>query len=158
DPRDSVVPRCVRLDAALHRQRRRREFPAGLLRRDLPPRQRVTLSLSAPPTSAVVLDIEGTTTPVDFVYQVLFPYARAHVGSFLEREWRSASCGDAVSLLLRERGANLAEPADVEAYVFALMDEDRKSPGLKMLQGLIWRDGYEKGELHGSVYADVPPA
>jgi enolase-phosphatase E1 len=139
----------------------------------------VSVSLSALHIRVVVLDIEGTTTPVDFVYQVLFPYARAHVPAFLSREWDSAACREAVSLLGRERaaeaaagrlGTNVAQgvspvsvaqdfsPADVVSYVRWLMDRDSKSPGLKALQGLIWQAGYRSGELRGSVYPDVPPA
>ena len=44
------------------------------------------------------------------------------------------------------------------AYVDWLMDRDRKSPGLKLLQGLIWERGYQAGELRGEVYPDVAPA
>jgi enolase-phosphatase E1 len=131
----------------------------------------VSVSLSALHIRAVVLDIEGTTTPVNFVYHVLFPYARAHVPAFLSREWDSAGCGEAVAMLGRERaadaeagrlGTNVAaqdfSPADVVTYVRWLMDRDSKSPGLKALQGLIWQDGYRTGELRGSVYPDVPLA
>ena len=46
----------------------------------------------------------------------------------------------------------------VLAYVYSLMDRDKKSPGLKALQGLIWQDGYKSGELRGQVYPDVLPA
>ena len=49
-------------------------------------------------------------------------------------------------------------PAQVLAYIFSLMDRDKKSPGLKALQGLIWQDGYKSGELRGQVYPDVPQA
>jgi enolase-phosphatase E1 len=133
----------------------------------------VSVSLSALHIRAVVLDIEGTTTPVDFVYQSLFPYARAHLSAFLSREWDSAACREALAILGRERladsaagrlGTNVATgvqdfgPADVVAYVGWLMDRDSKSPGLKALQGLIWQDGYRTGALRGSVYADVPRA
>ena len=148
----------------------------------------MTVSLSAAHTRAIVLDIEGTTTPIDFVYQVLFPFARAHVASFLQREWNSAACRETVALLMAEqaidteflragvfdaqnmrrdgvRGVRLQPdlardltPASVVDYVYWLMDRDRKSRGLKALQGLVWQDGYRSGELHGQVYPDVPPA
>ena len=129
----------------------------------------MSVSLSALQIRVVVLDIEGTTTPVDFVYQVLFPYARAHVPAFLSREWDSAACKEAVALLGRERAADAAagrldvvaqdfSPADVVAYVRWLMDRDSKSPALKALQGLIWQAGYRSEELRGSVYPDVPLA
>jgi enolase-phosphatase E1 len=128
----------------------------------------VTISLSALHIRAVILDIEGTTTPIDFVYTVLFPYARAHLAAFLAREWESPACREAVALLESERAADAhagsaipalpASPAPVVNYVGRLMDEDRKSRGLKMLQGLIWEHGYRDGDLHGQVYPDVPPS
>jgi len=143
----------------------------------------VTVSLSALQTRALVLDIEGTTTPIEFVYHVLFPYARAHAAEYLARNRDSAACLEAVALLRKEAGAtrdfsaaqadvaqdfspaqvhvDVAQdfsPAQILEYVFALMDRDKKSPGLKALQGLIWEDGYRSGELRGQVFPDVVPA
>lgn len=101
-----------------------------------------------------MLDIEGTTTPVAFVHDVLFPYARARVQAFLD---------DADIARLRAEYA--AEPPQPDlpswspvAYVHWLMDRDRKSTGLKALQGKIWEEGYRAGTLRGQVYADVPAA
>jgi enolase-phosphatase E1 len=122
----------------------------------------VTVSLSELKTRALLLDIEGTTTPIDFVYNVLFRYARTHVADYLQRKGESAASRTALEQLIaeqaadRERGAD--PPPQVLNYIRWLMDCDRKSPGLKALQGLIWQEGYESGELHGQVYADVPPA
>jgi len=122
----------------------------------------VTVSLSALHTRAIVLDIEGTTTPVDFVYQVLFPFARERVAAFLEPDQRSPACLEALALLRDERTDDVAKgdspPEAVVAYVHWLMDRNRKSRGLKMLQGLIWQEGYRTGQLRGQVYPDVPPA
>ena len=128
----------------------------------------MTVSLSALHIRAVVLDIEGTTTPIDFVYKVLFPYARAHAAGHLVREWANAACREAVALLREEHRQDEAEdfspavadfsPVVAADYVASLMDQDRKSRGLKMLQGLIWERGYRGGELHGDVYPDVPSA
>jgi enolase-phosphatase E1 len=122
---------------------------------------------------AILLDIEGTTTPVDFVYQVLFPYARQHVKEFL-RQHRDAEAVRADIAGLRreyacEEQSNLALPPwrderpedeleTVVAYVHWLMDQDRKSTALKSLQGKIWEAGYRSGELRGQVYEDVRPA
>ena len=113
---------------------------------------------------AILLDIEGTTTPIAFVYDVLFPYARAHAGEYL----RDRPDDDAIDLLKQEWAVDTARgdaPAytddSIDAlakYVEWLMDRDRKSPGLKRLQGLVWERGYRDGELHGDVCADVPPA
>ncbi len=104
---------------------------------------------------AIVTDIEGTTSSIDFVHQTLFPYARARVRGFL----RSRAGDDAVQQLLADieqiehRELSLDEAADVlEQWI----DEDRKLTPLKALQGMIWRQGYEAGELKGHVYADAP--
>jgi enolase-phosphatase E1 len=123
------------------------------------------VTVSAAGLHAIVLDIEGTTTPVAFVYDVLFPFARAHAADFLDRHWTSPSCRAAVDALAKERAADAGAPgsadfkaSSVVAYVHWLMDRDRKSPGLKALQGLIWQDGYRSGELRGEVFEDVPRA
>jgi enolase-phosphatase E1 len=110
-------------------------------------------------TRAILLDIEGTTTPIAFVYDVLFPYARTHFRAYLHDH----PDADPVALLNRERAAEPAAshappPGDVGAYVEWLMDRDRKSPGLKALQGLVWQRGYREGMLKGEVFPDVPPA
>jgi len=105
---------------------------------------------------AILLDIEGTTTPIEFVHQVLFPYARARIHEYLEQA--------DVALLRAEYAAEPRSPDlppwDPEAYVYWLMDRDRKSTALKALQGRIWEAGYKTGELKGKgeVYPDVRPA
>jgi len=110
-------------------------------------------------TRVVLLDIEGTTTPISFVHDTLFAYARTHLDGFLAAHSNEADVRQAVSRLsverLREDGPAPTSPA---AYARWLMDRDRKSPGLKQLQGLIWEEGYKAGELRGTVWDDVPPA
>lgn len=97
-------------------------------------------------TAGVLLDIEGTTTPIAFVHSILFPYARRHLAGFV-----GAHADDAdVRRAMDELGS-------IE-HALALMDQDVKSTPLKTLQGLIWKEGYERGELRGEVFPDVPPA
>ena len=127
----------------------------------------MTISLRERGVRGVVLDIEGTTTPVSFVTETLFPYADEHLPSYLASHAGQAELEEAVRLLKQEweddvsRGTN-PPPRDsaqwVIDYVRWLMRQDRKSPGLKLLQGLIWEGGYADGSLRGSVYPDVPPA
>lgn len=115
---------------------------------------------------AILLDIEGTTTPVDFVHRTLFPFARRGVRAFLEE--RPEAVAAALALLKAEHAAERTAglrlppwsdaPAAVTAYVHGLMDQDRKSTGLKTLQGRIWEEGYREGALSGEVYPDVPRA
>jgi len=112
---------------------------------------------------AIVLDIEGTTTPIAFVYDVLFPFARAHLREFLQNPDNAARLREPLRRLHEEwladpdHGPECGHYVPVE-YVESLMDRDRKSPGLKLLQGRIWEDGYRAGVLKGEVFADVPPA
>lgn len=109
---------------------------------------------------AILLDIEGTTTPIAFVHEVLFSYARTHVKDFLNAN--SAEVSADVALLREEQAADVSNghqpPDSIEAYVEWLIERDRKSTGLKSLQGKIWRHGYVDGSLKSQVYADVAPA
>ncbi len=119
---------------------------------------------------ALLLDIEGTTTPIDFVYTVLFPYAAKATGGFLHRHAADPEALAALDALHAEHRAEAPDARDLPpwnpgdpaqsalAYVRHLMDADRKSTALKQLQGLVWKEGYANGELHGEVYPDVPPA
>jgi enolase-phosphatase E1 len=120
----------------------------------------------------ILLDIEGTTTPIAFVTQTLFPYARAHMRSYLNRHGRSPQYTALIEAFRDEHAADeqAGQPVlpwldaagdareSVQAYAEWLMDRDRKSPALKELQGYIWEEGYERGELVGQVFEDVPRA
>jgi len=104
---------------------------------------------------AIVVDIEGTTSSIDFVHRTLFPYARARMRAFL----RANAGDDRVQQLLADieqienQTLSLDDAADVlERWI----DEDRKYTPLKALQGMIWKEGYAAGELKGHVYADTP--
>ena len=111
----------------------------------------------------ILLDIEGTTTPIEFVHQVLFPYARAHTLEHLDAREVAALRAEYRSEPTQSDlpAWNAADDlGSAEAYVYWLMDRDRKSTALKALQGRIWEAGYRAGELKGKgeVYPDVRPA
>jgi enolase-phosphatase E1 len=115
----------------------------------------------------ILLDIEGTTTPIAFVHEVLFSYARAHVREFLEKNVAAEDVGADIALLRDEHATDVAdapplargsEIESIAAYVEWLIAVDRKSTGLKSLQGKIWRQGYLDGSLKSQVFADVAPA
>ena len=121
----------------------------------------------------ILLDIEGTTTPISFVHEVLFSYARSHVRNFLAEHFDSAEVLTDIANLRQDHAIDLmhglkppplvaaARDAQIDslvAYVNWLMDRDRKSTGLKSLQGKIWKEGYLAGALKAQVFADVPPA
>ena len=173
----------------------------------------MTFGLGEHLVQAIVLDIEGTTTPIAFVYDVLFPFARAHLGEHLRQHLDTDELREALRRLRAEWVEDVAQaesPPDwslsrvrlkpdttvdsahgspddrltvrlkpdttvdsahdspddrltaqiesVTAYVEWLMDRDRKSPGLKLLQGQIWERGYRAGLLKGEVFPDVPTA
>lgn len=104
---------------------------------------------------AVVTDIEGTTTPLAFVHEVLFPYARKRLAAFVTDNESDPE----VAVALRDARVLGGVPdADLQGTIALLhswMDEDRKAGPLKLLQGLIWRRGYEEGVLKGEVYGDA---
>jgi len=119
---------------------------------------------------AIVLDIEGTTTPISFVYGVLFPFARTRVKTFFEANTGSPELRQILESMHEDYRADverkLNPPSwqtierldDAVAYVHWLMDRDRKSTALKKLQGEIWEEGYRAGTLRGEVFGDVPEA
>jgi len=114
-------------------------------------------------TALILLDIEGTTTPISFVTETLFPYARTHLPSYLAQHGGSVDCRAAIDALRREYDADRRAGESVpdwspRAYLDWLMDRDRKSPALKELQGRVWEEGYRNGTLAGAVYEDVPGA
>jgi len=116
----------------------------------------------------ILLDIEGTTTPIAFVHDVLFSYARDHAHQFLIANIRSDEVRKDMSTLYEEHALDVVNdnnpPALTEeidsltAYIDWLIEYDRKSTGLKSLQGKIWRQGYDEGTLKSQVFADVVPA
>lgn len=125
------------------------------------------------PINNLLLDIEGTTTPIDFVYKVLFPYARAHVGDYLGENAASTNVEEDIAALVElnkddaRRGlepprvaGSVEEPErdKIVAYVQWLMDRDSKATPLKSIQGKIWEAGYNSGHLRSQVFEDVPRA
>jgi len=132
----------------------------------------VSIRLADRDVRLVLLDIEGTTTPIAFVHEVLFPFARARLASWRHAHRGSADLATLVDMLNAEYQAEpdratlppWSSATDAElatstlAYLEWLMERDRKSPALKTLQGWIWEEGYQSGELRGEVYPDVVPA
>ena len=105
---------------------------------------------------AIVTDIEGTTTSIAFVKEVLFPFAREHLATFVaahEDDPEVRACLDAAR---EAAGDGALSTEGVIAVLLGWIDEDRKVTPLKTLQGLIWADGYASGELRSHVYDDVP--
>jgi len=121
----------------------------------------VSTQLSTAGIRGILLDIEGTTTPISFVHDVLFSYARTHVRDYLKKHLNEADVRADISLLDADyQGQNFrANDLDaVAAHVNELIDLDSKSTGLKSLQGKIWHEGYSDGSLRAQVFPDVAPA
>jgi enolase-phosphatase E1 len=103
---------------------------------------------------AVVTDIEGTTTSLSFVKDVLFPYAREHIGTFLRQNEDNPEVAAQLDELRRLEGKEL-DLEDIIELLIQWIDEDRKITPLKSLQGMIWEAGYKSGDFTGHLYEDA---
>lgn len=106
-------------------------------------------------TKAILTDIEGTTTSIDFVHQTLFPYARERLRKFIKAHANESTVRKDLAEVSRLEGRELTLDAAADVLE-KWIAEDKKITPLKSLQGLIWRKGYEAGELKGHVYPDTP--
>jgi len=107
---------------------------------------------------AILTDIEGTTSAVSFVFDVLFPYAAEHLPDFVRQ---NAGRADVAEQLAAVRRDSHEPDADVERVITILLGwiaEDRKATPLKALQGMVWEQGYQAGQLKGHVYPDAVQA
>jgi enolase-phosphatase E1 len=133
----------------------------------------MTSSFTTLRVRCILLDIEGTTTPISFVHEVLFAYARSQVRNYLADHYESAETAADLAKLREEHASDVQQnpkapalvvgPRNAEidsfvAYVNWLIDLNRKSTGLKSLQGKIWRRGYLEGTLKAPLFPDVAPA
>ncbi|MCP1207027.1 acireductone synthase [Pantoea sp. B550] len=107
---------------------------------------------------AIVTDIEGTTSDIRFVHNILFPYARQHLPDFVRNNAHQPEVAAALQSVREEADQPQADLNGVTDILLSFMDQDRKSTGLKALQGMIWRDGYVNGSFTGHLYPDVLPA
>lgn len=104
---------------------------------------------------AIVTDIEGTTSSIDFVHQVLFPYASKHLPDFVRNNQADP---EVIPILDSVRTEAAEAGADIERVIGILLQwiaDDRKVTALKALQGLIWKHGYESGDFTGHMYDDA---
>lgn len=137
-------------------------------------REMVVVSVPAEVT-VILLDIEGTTTPIAFVKDVLFPYIKENVKEYLQAHWEEQECQEDVSLLRKqaEEDAHLdgavpipvASGGDLQQTIQAVVDNvywqmshDRKTTALKQLQGHMWKAAFMTGRMKAEFFADVVPA
>ncbi|XP_071795350.1 enolase-phosphatase E1-like [Asterias amurensis] len=124
----------------------------------------------------IVLDIEGTTTPISFVKDILFGYVREHLEEYLEENWEKTECQDDVKALrdqtlldkdlegavaIPEEAPEVSSSSSVRKAVVDnirwLMAKDRKVTALKQFQGHMWRSGYQEKKVVGELFSDVLP-
>ena len=106
--------------------------------------------------AAIVTDIEGTTSSIAFVKDVLFPYARQRLPAFVETHADRPEVQHWLREAARQAGRIEADRGAVIDLLLRWTDEDRKATPLKALQGLIWKEGYESGAYRGHLYPEVP--
>ncbi|XP_075854711.1 enolase-phosphatase E1 isoform X2 [Microcebus murinus] len=137
----------------------------------------VVLSVPAE-VAAILLDVEGTTTPIAFVQDILFPYIKENVKEYLQTHWEEEECQQDVSLLRKQAeedahldgavpipGASGNGAQDPQRTIQAVVDNvcwqmslDRKTTALKQLQGHMWRAAFAAGRMKAEFFADVVPA
>lgn len=120
------------------------------------------------PPKLFLLDVEGTIAPLSLVYDQLFPYARTHFENYLQTNAGEPGVVSDLTALAEENANEVDSTApkftnpeywdEAIPYLNWLMDRDRKSTALKSLQGRIWKGGFERDELQGTLFEDVPPA
>lgn len=110
------------------------------------------------PIKAILTDIEGTTSAVSFVFDVLFPYAARHLPGFVSEHAAEPAVAEQVEAVRRESGEPEASVERVVAILLEWIAEDRKATPLKALQGMVWEQGYRAGQLKGHVYPDAVEA
>jgi enolase-phosphatase E1 len=103
---------------------------------------------------AILTDIEGTTSSLSFVKDVLFPYAREHIGEYVREHAEQAKVAEQLQSVAQEAGRELGLDEAI-AQLEQWIDEDRKITALKSLQGMIWEAGYRHGDFTGHMYEDA---
>ena len=105
-------------------------------------------------TKTILTDIEGTTSSLSFVKDVLFPYARERMGEFIRQHAQEPAVQRELEEVRRLSGNNLSD-AEAISQLIRWIDEDKKITPLKSLQGMIWEEGYKKNDFKGHLYEDA---
>ncbi|MEU5610418.1 acireductone synthase [Streptomyces sparsogenes] len=118
----------------------------------------MTAALAFDGLDSVVLDIEGTTSATGFVVDVLYPYSRERFGALLAERGAEPAVRRAADQVREAAGEPAADAARIERILGGWLDEDRKATPLKTLQGIIWSEGFARGDLVSHFYPDTIPA
>lgn len=108
-------------------------------------------------TRAILTDIEGTTSSISFVKDVLFPYARRALPGFVQSRAKDPAVRKWLDVVATENGA-VCNDATIAEVLQGWIDQDRKHTALKALQGMIWAEGYRHGDFTAHIYPDAAAA
>ncbi len=111
-----------------------------------------------PRLAAVLVDIEGTTSSITFVHDVLFPYARAKLPEFVRAHCDASEVQAELEATAAQARLDAADTEAIIATLLAWIDADEKATPLKSLQGMIWEAGYREGAFRAHLYPDSAPA
>ena len=107
--------------------------------------------------TTILTDIEGTTSSIAFVKDVLFPYARRELPRFVREHGNEPEVRHWLDTIATESGGICNDDIIVETLQ-GWIDQDRKHTALKALQGMLWREGYARGDFRGHIYPDAAAA
>lgn len=104
----------------------------------------------------ILTDIEGTTSSISFVHDVLFPYASEHLPGFIRAQHQdNPAVAEQLDSVAEQSGVAREDIDGLIRVLQAWISEDRKETALKALQGMVWQQGYQRGELKGHIYPDA---
>lgn len=103
---------------------------------------------------AIVTDIEGTTTSISFVHDVLFPYARRHMREFITAQQHDAEICRQIAAVSNEAGKALSLSETIDQLI-AWIDADKKITPLKAIQGILWETGFKNNDYRAHMYDDA---
>ena len=104
---------------------------------------------------AIVTDIEGTTSSLSFVKDILFPYARQHIGDYLRSHVETPAIQAELAEIRHLTNQSNLSPEEIITQLIQWLDEDQKITPLKNIQGYIWEEGYQRGDYQGHIYSDA---
>jgi len=104
---------------------------------------------------AIVTDIEGTTSSISFVHNVLFPYAASHIADYVREQHSNESVSAQLKEVSEISGCRHDDIDELIQQLLGWIEQDKKITPLKTLQGMIWEQGYKQGDFTGHVYEDV---
>lgn len=113
--------------------------------------------MNNPSVRAIVTDIEGTTTDINFVHKILFPYAHSKLPDFLRANADTPAVTEQIDAVRSEMNNSNATLEAMIAQLLDWIETDQKVTPLKALQGMVWADGYQRGDFTGHLYSDVAP-